>query len=129
MNTDRTIVLVTFEGLGRSLVAAAEQIVGAKGRVLVIEVPWDADSSRFKQKLEEEIPRERELILLTDMYGATPTNLVKDLRLQCPHAIVTGVNLPMVIKTVTLSAEIPLRSAADQLRDQAAKAIQVLNIT
>lgn len=99
------IVVVTHGHLAEELVNAARAIVGDIPRIAEVSIGWSDDVSVAKEAIERALGEvgagEAGALVLTDMFGGTPTNL--SLALLSPRVeIVTGVNLPMLIKLTSL---------------------------
>lgn len=121
------IVVVTHGRLAEELVNAARAIVGDLPRVAAVSIGWSDDPSVAKTGIERAIGEVGEggggVLILTDMFGGTPTNL--SLSFLSPRVeIVTGVNLPMLIKLTSLR-EGDLLEVARVVRDQGKGAIYV----
>ena len=131
------IVVVTHGRLAEELVNAAQAIVGAIPRIEAVSIGWSDEVSVAKDAIARalrsageseaatgESPASPEgVLILTDMFGGTPTNL--SLPFLSPAVeIVTGVNLPMLIK-LTQSREGSLREIARMVRDEGQEAIYV----
>ena len=131
------IVVVTHGRLAEELVNAAQAIVGSISRIEAVSIGWSDDVSVAHEAIARalqsagggeaptgESPGSAEgVLILTDMFGGTPTNL--SLPFLSPGVeIVTGVNLPMLIK-LTQSREGSLREIARLCRDEGQEAIYV----
>jgi PTS system mannose-specific IIA component len=131
------IVVVTHGRLAEELVNAAQAIVGSIPRIEAVSIGWSDDVSVAHEAIARalqsagggeaptgESPASPEgVLILTDMFGGTPTNL--SLPFLSPGVeIVTGVNLPMLIK-LTQSREGSLREIARLCRDEGQEAIYV----
>jgi len=117
--------VVTHGSLANELVAAARQIVGEIPAIAAVSIGWADDVGVAKEAIERALQEVggREALLLTDMFGGTPTNLSLPF-LSERIEIVTGVNLPMLIKATGLR-EGDLREVARVVRDQGRDAICV----
>jgi PTS system mannose-specific IIA component len=119
------IVVVTHGQLASELVNAARTIVGDIPRIAAVSIGWTDDVTAARNAIAgalEEVGGEQALIL-TDMFGGTPTNV--SLPFLSPRVeIVTGVSLPMLIKLTTLR-EGPLADVARAVREQGKDAIYV----
>lgn len=119
------IVVVTHGALAGELVNAARTIVGDIPRIAAVSIGWTDDVSAAREAIAralEDVGGEPSLIL-TDMFGGTPTNV--SLPFLSPGVeIVTGVNLPMLIKVTSLR-EGALPDVARQVREQGKDAIYV----
>lgn len=122
------LLVVTHGRLAAELVEAARRIVGEIERLEAVSIGWDDDVERATRLIEEGIERvagEPGVLLLTDMFGGTPTNLGLSLHERGRLEIVTGVNLPMLIKFCNLREPVDLQTAADLLARQGREAIHV----
>jgi mannose PTS system EIIA component len=119
------IVVVTHGQLAEELVRAARTIVGEVPSIAAVSIGWSDDVSAARAAIERaliEVGGEG-VLLLTDMFGGTPTNV--GLSFLAPAVeIVTGVNLPMLIKVIT-HREGALADLARLARDQGREAIVV----
>jgi PTS system mannose-specific IIA component len=118
-------VIVTHGQLATELLAAAEMIVGAVAHIAATSIGWQDDVEAARDEVERAVTRVsqgRGVLLLTDMFGGTPTNIAA-MFLADEVEVVTGVNLPMVIKLATQTGEQPLAEVARLVRDQGREAI------
>jgi mannose PTS system EIIA component len=119
------IVVVTHGNLAGELVQAARTIVGEIAGIAAVSIGWADDAVAARAAIEAalvEVGTDGALIL-TDMFGGTPTNLSLP-SLSERVEIVTGVNLPMLIK-LTSHREGDLKEIARVIRDQGKGAIFV----
>ena len=121
------IVVVTHGRLAEELVNAARAIVGEIPGIAAVSIGWTDDPSAANAAIEKALGEvgggEAGVLILTDMFGGTPTNL--SLSYLSPRVeIVTGVNLPMLIK-LTSHREGDLREVARVVHDQGKGAIYV----
>jgi len=119
------IVVVTHGGLAVELVNAARTIVGEIPAIAAVSMGWSLDVDSARAAIEAAIAEVggAEVLVLTDMFGGTPTNV--SLPFLSPQLeIVTGVNLPMLIKLSGLR-EGDLVEVARAIRDQGKGAIYV----
>jgi PTS system mannose-specific IIA component len=125
------IVVVTHGRLAEELLNAARAIVGDIPRIVAVSIGWSDDvkvaTEAIGKALAEVAPGPEAaaegVLVLTDMFGGTPTNL--SLPFLSPAVeIVTGVNLPMLIK-LTQAREGSLREIARMVRDEGQEAIYV----
>lgn len=119
------IVVVTHGGLAQELVSAACTIVGEIPNVAAVSIGWGDDAEAARGSIEAALSRVGAggTLILTDMFGGTPTNLSLPF-LSRSVEIVTGVNLPMLIKLTSLR-EGELAEVARAVRDQGKGAIYV----
>ncbi len=114
-------VIVTHGQLANELLAAAEMIVGSLKHVTAVSIGWHDDVDAAHNEIERAIARVSEgagVLLLTDMFGGTPTNIAAMFLSDSKVEVVTGVNLPMVIKFAGLEKSETLADAARRVRDQ-----------
>ncbi len=103
------IVVVTHGQLARELVSAAETITGEDiPNATSVSIGWhDApeDARRAIGAAVERVAGDAGAVVLTDMFGGTPTNLALSLLREGSVEVVTGVNLPMLIRLVSMREE------------------------
>lgn len=102
------IVVVTHGQLARELVSAAEMIVGDMPNVTAVSIGWHESPDDAQQEIEQAIAKSdagKGTVVLTDMFGGTPSNLSMTFLEKDRVEVVTGVNLPMLIKLATLREE------------------------
>src|SRR6266704_2055547 len=100
-------VIVTHGHLAGELLAAAEMIVGPISHIAAVSIGWHDDVDAARDEVQRAIGRVSQgagVLLLTDMFGGTPTNIASMFLEEGVVEVVTGVNLPMVIKLATQSA-------------------------
>jgi PTS system mannose-specific IIA component len=113
------LVIVTHVGIGREMLRAVEEILKEKVSMTVVEVENERPSDQNHDRIAEAVRgfKDREgVLILTDIFGATPTNLCKDLLDSGRIGVVTGVNLPMVLKAATSHFENNAAEAAEFLK-------------
>lgn len=121
-------VIVTHGQLANELVSSAEMIVGEIHHITAVSIGWHDDVDVARQEIERAIQRVNAgggVVLLTDMFGGTPTNIAASFLGQAPVEIVTGVNLPMVIKMATQDPDESLGELARRVRDQGQQQIHL----
>jgi len=96
-----TRIIVTHGGLGQELLAAAETIVGPLPDFRTVTLEWtdsfDEASVKTRRVLDE-VDASDQALILTDMYGGTPYNVAASMVESGRVEVVTGVNLPMVVR-------------------------------
>jgi mannose PTS system EIIA component len=119
-----SIVVVTHGQLAEELVNAARTIHGELPGIVAVPLGWGDDAVTATSTIGRAIAGTGgDTLVLTDMFGGTPTNLSLPY-LSAQVEIVTGVNLPMIIKAATLR-EGRLEEVARAVRDQGKGAIYV----
>ncbi len=120
------IVVITHSKLAQELLTAAEMIVGPFPAAKAISVDRGACIDTAKQQLREVLDEVgaagQGAIILTDMFGGTPTNISAEF-LSDQVEILCGVNLPMLIKCVHARATMELPALAAMLKDYACSAV------
>ena len=121
-------VIVTHGQLANELVSAAEMIVGEIHHITAVSIGWHDDVDVAREEVERAIQRVDAgsgVILLTDMFGGTPTNIAATFLGQSSVEVVTGVNLPMVIKLATQDKDEQLGELARRVRDEGQQQIHL----
>jgi len=122
------IVLVTHGRLAEELVAAMEHVVGPQDTVATVCIGPDDDMEERRGQILDSISKVDDgagVILLTDMFGGTPSNLAISVIEKANVEVIAGVNLPMLIKLASVRVETPLRDAAIQAQDAGRKYINI----
>jgi len=119
------IVVVSHGQVAGELVNAARNIVGDVPAIAAVSIAWTDDMSAAREKIERALGEVGGggVLILTDMFGGTPTNVSLPF-LSAQVEIVTGVNLPMLIKLIG-QREGDLLEVARVVRDQGKGAIYV----
>ncbi len=121
-------LLVTHGNLGSELLAVAKKIVGTTEHLAAVSIGWHDDVEESKRKIQESLRKldtGRGVIILTDMFGGTPSNISMPLLVKGKVEIVTGVNLPMVVKLASQPGGDPADQLARTIRDQGKRQISV----
>ncbi len=119
-------VIVSHGQLATELLAAAEAVVGDLNHIAAVSIGWHDDVEAAKDEIDRAIKSVSHgagVILLTDMFGGTPTNISAMFLKEGEIEIVTGVNLPMVIKLASSSKEVSLAEMAREIEDQGKQSI------
>lgn len=122
------LLVISHGRLAEELVNAVRTIVGPVEALEAVSIGWNDEVEASTRRIKETIKRVdcgQGVLLLTDMFGGTPTNLALALHQPGKIEIVTGVNLPMLIKFANLREQLELHEAADRIADQGREAIHV----
>jgi len=122
------VVVVTHGQLANELVNAAEMIVGDLPQFTAVSIGWHDDVNDAREDIAQAIDRvraEEGVLLLTDMFGGTPSNLGMTFLQKDKVEVITGVNLPMLIKLASLRRSSDLLAVAQEMRDHGRNAIWV----
>ncbi len=121
-------LVVTHGQLGQELVSAAQAIVGEISYIVAVSIGWNDDVDESQKKIEQavaEVDQGKGVIILTDMFGGTPSNLSLPLLKRNELEIVTGVNLPMVIKVANQSGTDSLSELVTKVKKQGQSHISI----
>jgi mannose PTS system EIIA component len=122
------VVVVTHGQLATELVNAAETIVGELPRFAAVSIGWHEDTQDARSEIEQAIARVDDgegVLILTDMFGGTPSNLAMTFLVAGRVEVITGVNLPMLIKLVNVPKQSDLLAVARDMREHGRNAIWV----
>ena len=122
------VVDVTHGQLATELVNAAEMIVGDLPQFTAVSIGWHDDANDAREDILQAIDRVRGdegVLLLTDMFGGTPSNLGMTFHQKDRLEVITGVNLPMLIKLAGLRRSTDLLAVAREMREHGRDAIWV----
>jgi len=122
------VVVVTHGQLATELLNATETIVGDLPQFAAVSIGWHDDVEDAREEIRAAIERvrgEAGVLVLTDMFGGTPSNLGVTFLEPDRVEVITGVNLPMLIKLARLSATTDLLSVAREMREHGRHAIWV----
>src|SRR5437870_12528826 len=121
-------LIVSHGRLAIKLLNAAEMIVGEIHHITAVSLGWHDDVGTATNMIEKALERVKSpdgVLILTDMFGGTPTNIASTFLDEGKVEVVTGVNLPMLIKFAQLGDGQTLVSAAKWLRDTGQNSIYI----
>ena len=122
------VVVVTHGQLATELVNAAEMIVGDLPHFTAVSIGWHDDVNDAREDIAKAIERVRGddgVLLLTDMFGGTPSNLGMTFLAKDRLEVITGVNLPMLIKLAGSRQSTDLTAVAKEMQEHGRNAIWV----
>ncbi len=122
------LVLVSHGRLAQELLAAMEHVVGPQERVRVVSIGPDDDMEQRRQEILEAVESVDDgdgVIVLTDMFGGTPSNLAISLLGRPKLEVIAGINLPMLIKLASTRADLPLDEAVSAAAEAGRRYINV----
>ena len=122
------LVLVTHGRLAVELVSALEHVVGPQESVATVCIGPDDDMEQRRKDIMEAVSAVNDgngVVLLTDMFGGTPSNLAISMMDQGEVEVIAGMNLPMLIKLATVREKSSLREAAAIAQEAGRKYINV----
>jgi PTS system mannose-specific IIA component len=124
------IVIITHGNLAREFRDALEHVVGPQAQVATISITPDDDMEERRDAIlaaMRSVDTGDGIVLLTDMFGGTPSNLAISAMTGAKVEVIAGVNLPMLIKLARVREECSLVDAAEQARDAGQKYIRVVS--
>jgi PTS system mannose-specific IIA component len=122
------LVLVTHGGLAAEFVTAMQHVVGPQQRIEAICIGPEDDMEERRNDIAEAICRADDgsgVIILTDLFGGTPSNLAISLMKSQSVEVIAGVNLPMLIRLEGARKTMDLKAAVAAARDAGRKYISV----
>jgi PTS system mannose-specific IIA component len=122
------MVLVTHGRLAEELISALEHVVGPQTATLAVCIGPDDDMERRRADILDSTARVDDgagVVLLTDMFGGTPSNLAISIMGKAKVEVIAGVNLPMLIKLASVRNDLPLNDAVAAAQEAGRKYINV----
>ncbi|MBN1223622.1 MAG: PTS sugar transporter subunit IIA [Candidatus Aminicenantes bacterium] len=121
-------IIVSHGKLAEELLNALTIILGDIGNIEAISIGWYDDVEASKKKINQSLKRvdqKNGVVIFTDMFGGTPSNLSFSFLKDNQVEIITGVNLPMLIKFASLQRSNNLREVAKKVVEQGQKNIHL----
>jgi PTS system mannose-specific IIA component len=122
------LVIVTHGGLAGEFRSALEHVVGPQSQIETISIGPDDDMEARRGDIlaaVRQVDAGQGVVLLTDMFGGTPSNLSISVMDDANVEVIAGVNLPMLIKLASVRNEVPLAKAVDLAKEAGRKYISV----
>lgn len=123
------IVVVTHSGLGEALIEAAEMILeGPLGAATAVSVDLSQSAEQMRKKIStgiKTVDQGRGVVILTDMFGGTPSNLSLSFLEEGRIEVLTGVNLPVVIRAAKMRKDKDLNELAESVQAYGRKSISL----
>jgi PTS system mannose-specific IIA component len=123
------IVVVTHSGLGEALIEAAEFIMeGQLDAAVAVSVDLKQSAEEMRKKINKgikEVDKGRGVLILTDMFGGTPSNLSLSFLEEGRIEVLTGVNLPLVIRAAKMGKDKDLDELAEDLQSYGRRSISL----
>jgi PTS system mannose-specific IIA component len=122
------LVLVTHGSLARAFVAALEHVVGPQTNVATVCIEAEDDMEARRREILDAVRAVNTgagVVLMTDMFGGTPSNLAISVMNEANVEVIAGVNLPMLIKFASLRESASLSSLVIAVQEAGRKYINV----
>jgi PTS system mannose-specific IIA component len=122
------VVIVTHGGLAQEFRAALEHVVGRQEKVETISIGPDDDMESRRGEMiaaVERVKADKGVVVLTDMFGGTPSNLAISIMEETGAEVIAGINLPMLIKLAQIRGDATLEHTITAARDAGRKYISV----
>lgn len=122
------LVIVTHGQLATELRRATEHVVGEQTHMATVCIGPDDDMERRRDEIRSavrSVSADKGVIILTDMFGGTPSNLAISMLDEGKVEVVAGVNLPMLIKLSQARREADLMAAAETAKDAGQRYIAI----
>jgi PTS system mannose-specific IIA component len=122
------MVLVTHGNLAREFISALEHVVGPQERVKAVCIGPDDDMEKRREDILRSVAEVNDgtgVVVLTDMFGGTPSNLAISIMDNAKVEVIAGVNLPMLIKLASVRHSEPLPKAVAAAQEAGRKYINV----
>lgn len=122
------MVLVTHGRLAEEFIAATEHVVGAQQNIQAVCIGPDDDMEQRRVEIMDAVKTVDTgdgVVLLTDMFGGTPSNLAISIMEKGKVEVIAGINLPMLIKLASVRQSMSLADAVDAAKEAGLKYINV----
>jgi PTS system mannose-specific IIA component len=122
------LVIVAHGQLGEHFLAALEHIVGPQSNVATVGIGPDDEIEQRRKEILKSVAKSDTgdgVIVLTDMFGGTPSNLAISVMDECNVEVIAGVNLPMLIKLAGVRSTESLRDSVTSAQNAGRKYINV----
>ena len=122
------LVLVTHGAVGEALLDALEHVVGAQEAARCISIAPDDDVEARRAEILDAIAKVKTgggCVVMTDMFGGTPSNLALSAMGVEAVEVIAGVNLPMLIKFASVRGSLPLAEVVAEVQEAGRKYINI----
>jgi len=122
------LVLVTHGAVGEALLDALEHVVGAQEAAICISIAPDDDVEARRAEILAAIAKVQTgggCVVMTDMFGGTPSNLALSAMAVEAVEVIAGVNLPMLIKFASVRGSLPLAEVVAEVQEAGRKYINI----
>lgn len=122
------LVLVTHGRLADELINALEHVVGSQKNIASVCIGPDDDMERRRSDILKSVEKVNDgagVVVLTDMFGGTPSNLAISIMVKVPIEVIAGVNLPMLVKLASIRKTLNLGEAVARAQEAGKKYINI----
>ena len=123
------ILIVTHKNLGDALIEAADFIIGSESEAIeAISIDINEDPEKLRKMITQGIKRVKQqkgVLILTDMFGGTPSNLSYSFLEEGKVEVLSGVNLPVLIKAINAREKMELEALTECLEEYGKKSISM----
>ena len=120
------VVIVTHGNLGAELLKVLEHVVGHQEKIEVVSIGPEDDMEETRLnilKSVNDVNCGKGAIVLTDMFGGTPSNLAISIMESSKIDVIAGINLPMLVKLTSIRSTLTFTEAVDQAKEAGQKYI------
>jgi len=125
------LVLITHGRLADEFVSALEHVVGKQENIATVCIGPEDDMEKRRDEIIkkiEDVKTEDGVILLTDMFGGTPSNLAISVMDKAEIEVIAGINLPMLIKIASLRKTSNIKTTVEGAQEAGRKYINVASM-
>jgi PTS system mannose-specific IIA component len=122
------LVIVTHGQLAEAFCNVMEHVVGKQEQVATICIETQDNMEQRREDILaaiDQVNSGKGVIVLTDMFGGTPSNLAISITSQRPIEVLAGINVPMLVKLASVRNKLSIAEAVEQARDAGRKYINV----
>jgi PTS system mannose-specific IIA component len=122
------VVLVTHGRLGVEFIAAVEHVVGKQAQMKAVSIGPDDDMGTRRDEIlasVREVEKGDGVVVLTDMFGGTPSNLAISIMEHATVEVLSGINLPMLVKLASARTTEALKDAVAHAAEAGRKYINI----
>jgi len=123
------ILIITHKELGKALIEAAEFILDEKPEnLLSISIDINENAEKLRNKIDfaiKKVMQPNGVLILTDMFGGTPSNLSYSFLEEGKIEVISGVNLPILVKAISLRKKYKMNELAENLETFGKKSISL----
>lgn len=122
------LVIVTHGQLAEAFRHVMEHVVGPQQAITTINIETQDNMEQRREDIVaaiDSVNQGKGVIVLTDMFGGTPSNLAISIMSQKPIEVLAGINVPMLVKLASIRDKLPLAEAVEQAREAGRKYINV----